>query len=309
MALHYRFKAPYGAAYTFDLGFEDGATADELYIGTDFAAGDVKISKDGGALASATNLPAQVTGSQPGYTLTLTAAEMQASRVAVYMRDASAAAWRGVVVNIITREAYASLVIDATAIGGNVSAVTYQGVGTGHGLVVVGGPTGGQGLAAQGGLNGSGISATAGAGNATGFLGLGTGTGQGIQGTGGPTGSGIAGAGGATSGAGILGTAQAGNSNGISGIGFGNGHGLAGTAGAGGKVCNLFDTIQGGEPTTKPSSTYTYGQILQAVQRRFYNKMTQTTSTQIQYRDDGVTVLTQMAVSDDGVTQTKGAAT
>ena len=65
---------------------------------TDFAAtgdwtpatGDVKISKDGGNFANTSNLPTAIggTGSR-GWTLTLTATEMQASEVVIQIVDAA----------------------------------------------------------------------------------------------------------------------------------------------------------------------------------------------------------------------------
>lgn len=56
--------------------------------GATIAAGDVKISKDGGAFANASNLPAHI-GSGV-YKLTLTAAEMDADRIALVVIDQTA---------------------------------------------------------------------------------------------------------------------------------------------------------------------------------------------------------------------------
>src|SRR4026208_898225 len=103
MARDFYDNATYGVQTTFQVAFTDGADATELYIGTDFAAGDVKISKDGGALANVTNLPTQITASQPGYSITLTATELQATRVFVTFRDASAAVWAGATLTVVTR--------------------------------------------------------------------------------------------------------------------------------------------------------------------------------------------------------------
>jgi len=52
------------------------------------AAGDVQISKDGGALANTTNLPS-VIGSSFLWSLTLTATEMTAAQIAVAIEDAA----------------------------------------------------------------------------------------------------------------------------------------------------------------------------------------------------------------------------
>lgn len=55
-----------------------------------FAAGDAKISKDGGAAASTTNNPSAITmGNGAMWKLTLTATEMQAAKIAVTIVDAA----------------------------------------------------------------------------------------------------------------------------------------------------------------------------------------------------------------------------
>jgi len=54
------------------------------------ATGDVKISKDGGAVANTTNLPSAVTGTGSVlWALTLTATEMQAQQVTIQIVDAA----------------------------------------------------------------------------------------------------------------------------------------------------------------------------------------------------------------------------
>lgn len=69
---------------TFDLVAPDGI---DLIINATFAAGDVVIMKDEGAEASTTNLP---TDEGTGYSLVLTAAEMSAARIRVYIIDQTA---------------------------------------------------------------------------------------------------------------------------------------------------------------------------------------------------------------------------
>lgn len=54
-----------------------------------FVAGDTKISKDGGAFANTTNQPAEI-GSTGRYSLVLTAAEMDAAWVHVYVTKTGA---------------------------------------------------------------------------------------------------------------------------------------------------------------------------------------------------------------------------
>lgn len=51
------------------------------------ATGDVKISKDGGAFANTTNCFTAISGTQGGYALALTAAEMSAASILITVRD------------------------------------------------------------------------------------------------------------------------------------------------------------------------------------------------------------------------------
>lgn len=78
--------AKYGVALTapFVLYTADGKT---LQRSATFAAGDVKIQKDGGALANVTNLP---TDTGDGYSISLTATEMQAARIHIFISDQDA---------------------------------------------------------------------------------------------------------------------------------------------------------------------------------------------------------------------------
>lgn len=55
-----------------------------------FAAGDIKISKDGGAAANTTNSPSSITmGNAAMWSLTLTATEMEAAQIAIVIADAA----------------------------------------------------------------------------------------------------------------------------------------------------------------------------------------------------------------------------
>lgn len=65
-----------------------------------------------------------------------------------------------------------------------------------------------------------------------------------------------------------------------------------------------------GETLSEPTdiTDKTVGGILRSLFSRFFNKVTQTASTQIVYKDDETTPLATMTVSDDGTTQTKGEA-
>lgn len=73
----------------------------------------------------------------------------------------------------------------------------------------------------------------------------------------------------------------------------------------------FWDELEGAEPGVALSSNATMRAIVQHLKRRFFNKVTQTSSLQTLFRDDSTTVLEVMVVSDDltTLTQTKGKAT
>ncbi len=81
-----KFLRKYNTAATLDFGLfqPDGV---DLETGATFAAGDLKIMKDEGAEVNTSNLP---TDEGTGYSLVLTATEMQAARVVVYIVDQTA---------------------------------------------------------------------------------------------------------------------------------------------------------------------------------------------------------------------------
>lgn len=107
---------------------------------TPFVAGDVQISKDGGAFSNTTNLPARV-GTTPNFSLTLTATEMQATTIVVMIVDQNGPAFRDAMLVIRTKVELGQQVIDATQIGGNTPAEQLIGVGTSPGLLATGGAT------------------------------------------------------------------------------------------------------------------------------------------------------------------------
>lgn len=109
-----------------------------------------------------------------------------------------------------------------------------------------------------------------------------------------------------SAGSAIVATSSGGNGSGIAASGNGTGSGFLGTAGASGKICNFFDTIEPTEPVGAIANSATYGATLQYLKRRFFNKVTQTVTTQTMFKDDSATTLTTMPVSDDGAVQTKG---
>lgn len=120
-------------------------------------------------------------------------------------------------------------------------------------------------------------------GNVTAFLLQGVGTGSGLLATGGATGDGLEGVGGATSGFGIKGTATSTNENN-----------------------NVFTVTEGTEPGSAMGNNATVLRVLQGLKRRFFNKVTQTTTQQKVYGDDSTTVVDTMTCSNDLTTQTKG---
>jgi len=317
--LTYQEFGPYGTQTTFYFALEDVTDAEAPFTGVAPLTGDIWVSKDGGAAANATNAFAAI--SNGFYSWTATASEMTAGRILVNVYDATASAiFKPIAIRIITRLSIGQFAIDATNLGssavgfgviGHGSAVYFQAgaAAVSHGLYAVGGTndascsgifaqggsaggaavnllglTTGPAINAQGGSSGHGIIATAG----------GSGNGHGIFGTGKGSGAGVAGLGGNTSG------------SGFGGVGGTGGTGIAGQAGAGGALCNLFDTVLTSEPTAAFAATDTYGKSIARLVRRFYNKVTQTSSQQKQYRDDNTTVVDTMTVSDDATTQTKG---
>lgn len=85
------FLSKYGAARHIYLPIVKRGAID-FAVGADWtpATGDVKISKDGGAAANVTNLPAAITmGNTAVWDFSLTATEMQAAQIVVTVADAA----------------------------------------------------------------------------------------------------------------------------------------------------------------------------------------------------------------------------
>ena len=81
------FEREYGVAATINFELALDATPEDLQVAATFAAGDVVIMKDEGIEANTTNLP---TDEGTGYSLVLTATEMQAARIMIYLIDQTA---------------------------------------------------------------------------------------------------------------------------------------------------------------------------------------------------------------------------
>jgi hypothetical protein len=83
---------PWGTAYTFRAPIVKAGSTDYAIVGTDWtpAAGDVKISKDGGAFANIATLPSTVTLSgSAAWSWTLSAAETEATEVVIQVIDSA----------------------------------------------------------------------------------------------------------------------------------------------------------------------------------------------------------------------------
>lgn len=83
-------QAEWGQPLTIPFSLPKYATPEDYYASGSFSAGDVKLSKDGGAEANTTNLPATVGN---GYTLALTAAEGEADLSIVRLVDSPTKLW------------------------------------------------------------------------------------------------------------------------------------------------------------------------------------------------------------------------
>lgn len=114
-----------------------------------------------------------------------------------------------------------------------------------------------------------------------------------------------------SAGSAVVAKSTGGGGHGIVATGEGSGYGFFG-AGSGSnaerRICNFWDTEEGSEPTVTIPAEATFREMLQHQKRRFFNRVTQTSSVQTMYRDNATTALQTMAVSDDGTTQEKGAA-
>ena len=90
-----------GEAYTFEIALTSQSDTDVFQTSVTLAAGDVLVSKDGGATANITNLPTEI-GTTGILTVTLTASEMTADRVTVLFHDQTGDEWQDLLVTIQT---------------------------------------------------------------------------------------------------------------------------------------------------------------------------------------------------------------
>lgn len=267
-----------------------------------FAAGDVKISKDGGAFTNTTNLPAQVTASEPGRTLVLTAAELQCDEAHVVIRDQDGPAFRDLDIIVRTHWVLGSADWDvATGQKANTTAFKATGYGSGHGISGVGGATGSdidgvlgkhvlrKGLIGTGGANpvlDAGASAVNDFYNSM-LLVITSGTGAGQ--------------------ARIVKDYDGGTltvtPNRAWSTNPGTGAGYVIIPGE-----DVWNVSPGAELTAIPTFSNTFGQLLQLLFQRFAYKIAQTATTQTFYKSvaGGQGALGSRTVGDDGTTQTIG---
>lgn len=91
--------------FIFYIALEDFANAGQFKANPTIAAGDFQISKDGGAFANLTTLPAVTPASGRAVKVTLSATEMTADNVVVQCVDQTPAKeWADLIINIVTTQ-------------------------------------------------------------------------------------------------------------------------------------------------------------------------------------------------------------
>jgi len=83
----------YGQTYMFTRGLYDAAGGGRFRVNPTIAVGDFKIAQDNGALANLTTLPVVTPAGSALVLVTLTAAEMTASRVTILAVDQAGNEW------------------------------------------------------------------------------------------------------------------------------------------------------------------------------------------------------------------------
>jgi len=89
------------AAFTFDVCLVSQADTDIFKTSVTLAAGDITVSKDGGAFSNITTLPTEI-GTSGVLPIALSATEMNADRVTVRFHDAAGDEWQDALVTIYT---------------------------------------------------------------------------------------------------------------------------------------------------------------------------------------------------------------
>jgi len=139
----YNYDGHYGVQADhlyFTLQSPSGTSSDRLVTtapGSLFAAGDIKISKDGGAFANVTNSVTQVAASNPLYKLVLTATEMQAEQIVIQIVDQNGPAFRDALILVRTKQRLGQFFVRADQIGSSASAIIGQPSTGGYGLDIL----------------------------------------------------------------------------------------------------------------------------------------------------------------------------
>lgn len=95
----------YGVAHIIAIGLVNASSRPDFKAGPTIAAGDFKVSKDGGAFANLTNLPAAAPAAGVNVELSLTATEMQCDRLVISCIDqTSPKEWDDVVIYLDVQE-------------------------------------------------------------------------------------------------------------------------------------------------------------------------------------------------------------
>lgn len=300
----YNYDGTYGAATDiyFTLSSPAATSSDRLVTtapGSLFAAGDIKISKDGGAFGNVANSVSQVAASNPLYKLTLSTSEMQAELALVQIVDQDGPAFRDQLWIVRTKQRLGQLFIDASNLT-NSTAVTFTGIGSGHGLSCVAGATGKDidgvmaemtmrhNTATAGGASTITLDASASAvdsyynGSAIMIIG-GTGAGQFRIITA------------------YVGSTQVATVNRSWSTNPANGSVFLILP-----ASEVWDIASAAELASLPTSTSAFSKFLQFLFQRFAYKRTQTATTFTMFKADSSTSLTTGTVADDGTTQSAG---
>jgi len=81
-------------AYTFDVALEPRGAADQILLNPTLAAGDVQVKVDDGSFANLATLPTVTPAASGNVKVSLSAAEMNGTRIAVRFRDVAGAEWK-----------------------------------------------------------------------------------------------------------------------------------------------------------------------------------------------------------------------
>ena len=299
----YEYDGIYGADKTvyFTLQSPAATSSDRLVTtapGSLFAAGDIKVSIDGGSFVNAANSVTQVVASNPLYSLVIDdTTEMIGENIIVQIVDQNGPAFRDALIHIRTKLKLGQVVVDASGLT-NTSAVTATGVGSGHGISAVGGATGldfdgvlGQHVmrfntATAGGASSITLDASASSTNdyyngALIMIVGGTGAGQGRTITD------------------YVGSTLVATVNKSWATNPANGSVFVIIPGD-----DPWEIAPGAELSALPTYSSAYAKMLQFLFQRFVYKRTQTATTFTMKKDDGTTTFASGGVSDDGTTQT-----